>query len=575
MTRALRRERVLLASVLLLALVVRIWGIDFGLPNEHARPDERHLIGFTLTIGGNRLNPGFFNYPSLYLYALFTLYIGYYALGLMTGRYSSANDLVAEYGTAPEAFFLIDRALVALLGTATVLLVYLTLRRVAGTRAGLLAALLLSVCYLHVRESHFGTVDVPLTFMCTLATFLMLRALQAPSTKARLIAAFCVGLAISTKYNAVVLGLPLLMLFLSELAAAGQRTRARLVDTARELALAGLAVCIGFVLGTPYAVLDFATFSHDVMQELVDKGRTKPSIDLGIGYVRHALVTLPHGVGVVALLASLAGGVAALRHDLKPALLLLAFPLGWYLAVGQSHYVFVRYAVPLAPSICLFAAWGLELLLRRVSARSTVARWQVPALAAVCVSAALASSLFNVWQWNRLATLKDTRVLAAEWIERHVPTGSSVGLVGPNYIRPDLWATPAAMAQAAISGTTGQGRRLRNEQRIAFLKENSKPTFELATYQNGRWENALSPGVAAAAPTYVVVPEHPAWLEEPDGVPPVRSGYRLLETIVGFTHHAEDAVFDRQDAMYVPYARFAGVERPGPNLKLFQRDDAR
>ncbi len=71
---------------------MRLWGIGFGLPNEHARPDERHLIGFTPDPRGNRLNPGFFNYPSLYLYLLFTLYVLYFVIGLGTGHFTAVKD---------------------------------------------------------------------------------------------------------------------------------------------------------------------------------------------------------------------------------------------------------------------------------------------------------------------------------------------------------------------------------------------------------------------------------------------------------------------------------------------------
>ncbi len=41
--------------------------------------------------------------------------------------------------------------------------------------------------------------------------------------------------------------------------------------------------------------------------------------------------------------------------------------------------------------------------------------------------------------------------------------------------------------------------------------------------------------------------------------------------------HAVDmnapAVYDLQDAFYVPFAGFAGIARPGPNLSIWERTD--
>lgn len=572
MTSGQRRERVMLAGIVLLGLAVRIWGIDFGLPNEHARPDERHLIGFTLTMGGQRLNPGFFNYPSLYLNVLLTFYIGYYVLGRLFGRFHGSEDLVAEYAVSPEAFYLIDRTVVAVLGTATVVLAYAIMKRAAGARAGLLAALFLALSYIHVRDSHFGTVDVPLTFMCTLAVLLMQRAFDAPSLKADLLAALSVGLAISTKYNAVVLGLPLALLHLQRLWSpppAAQRLALPI-----GLAGAALAVLVGFVVGTPYSVLDFATFSRDVVAELVDKGRARPPLDLGPGFLYHARFTLPHGVGWPLLLAALFGAVAALRADLRRACLLLGFPVGWYLVVGQSHYIFVRYALPLAPSICLFAAWGVELFARALPGLQPRLARQVPAIAGGLAFVLVFAPTYNLVRWDRLLSRADTRVEAARWVEQQVPSGESVGFVGPQYIRPDLWSTPEQMERASNQGSTGRGRGLRNAKRIEYLAKSSKPSFDLRAFQAERWVDVLNPDAPKVEPpTFVIMAEHPAWRPNPGDLPVLSEEYRPVATFAGFSPQA-DAVFDLHDAVYAPYAGFRGTERPGPNLTVYRRQSA-
>ena len=72
-------------------------------------------------------------------------------------------------------FYLWGRAVTALLGTLTVLLVYRIGMR-WGARHAALAAGLMAVMPLHVRESHFVLTDVPVTFFVTLTLLLTLAA---------------------------------------------------------------------------------------------------------------------------------------------------------------------------------------------------------------------------------------------------------------------------------------------------------------------------------------------------------------------------------------------------------------
>jgi Dolichyl-phosphate-mannose-protein mannosyltransferase len=561
-----RDERMLLGAILALALAVRVWGIDFGLPNEHARPDERHLIGFALTMGGNRLNPGFFNYPSFYLFLLLTCFGVYFALGWLTGRFSSPLDLVAEYSIAPDTLYLIDRVLVAVLGSATVAVVFFIVKRTVSSRAGLWAALFLALSYLHVRDSHFGTVDVPMTFMTTLAMSLIVRAEQGPSLRANLVAGLCVGLAISTKYNAAALLAPLLLGHWLQLEAAASAQRSLLQ---KWLALSLLAVPVGFVLGTPYAVLDFATFSRDVTYELVDKTRVGPTLDLGPGWQYHARHNLPHGIGLPLLFTSILGLLLWLRRDWRTAALIVSFPLGWYVVVGSSHYIFVRYAVPLAPGLCIFAAFAMERLALWAQQRS---REKVRAAGlAVAAIALLALPTSNIVQWNRIVARADTRVLAADWFRANVPHGVSVGLIGPVYTRPDLWPTLDQM-QRATATSKAQGRGLRNELRAAHVIKTGVPTYATRSFQLDEWVDPLGPERALAEPPdYVVMAEHPAWHPEPGSVPSLGPEYQEVASFIAFTSEASEAAFDLHDAFYLPYAKFGGVRGPGPNLRVLKR----
>ena len=570
-----------------LALASRLWGITFGLPNEAARPDERHLIGYTLAMGGNHLNPAFFNYPSLYLYLLLGSYGAYFALGRLTGHFGSMSDLVAEYALSPSNLYLIDRVLVALLGTATVYLIFAIGERRISRRTGLFAAFFLSVAYLHVRESHFGTVDVPLTFWVTLATLIILRADSVRTPKLFALAGFTVGLAISTKYNAIALLVPLGLMHLRGSANPTEPPPSMARMTAFLLSFA--AVGLGFVVGTPYSLLDHRTFLANATFELVNKSRELPAIDLGRGWLYHLRFSLAHGLGIPLLVASLAGLATGLRQKPRVAILLAAFPLTWWVGVGMSHYVYLRYAVPMVPALCIFAAWALDAAAGRLELRFR-GRPGVRILATGALALGLAAwPAWHTFQWDRLIRRTDTRVVAADWIEHHVPSGANIGLVGPEYIWPQLWNAVPQQARylSSVEARQSRGRRLRAELRSAHLKEHEIPSYDTVTWNRGRWIDALAVHLSEVSaepvpstqttsndpswPEWIVLADHPAWQPAPGVLPLLGPSYVLAASFDGLLNDSGRAAYDRQDAFYFPFVGFSDVLRPGPNLRIYRR----
>ena len=66
-------------------------------------------------------------------------------------------------------YMLLGRSISAALGTATIPLVYHVARHVSGRLAGVFAAFLLAFSVIHLRESHFFSLDVSMTFFTVVA----------------------------------------------------------------------------------------------------------------------------------------------------------------------------------------------------------------------------------------------------------------------------------------------------------------------------------------------------------------------------------------------------------------------
>src|SRR6266550_3610299 len=201
------------AGLFVVASGLRLWGINFGLPALY-RPDEDVTVGRAMGILHGVLNPHFADWPHLYFYVAAAWLAPFRLLGLVSD---------------PASGYLGVRVLDALLGSLTVLLVFEFARRAYGWLAGFFGAAALAVAFLHVRDSHFGTLDIPLSLACVAAMYIAYRTLQSTGSRPMLINGIILGVAASLKYNGAIV-------FAAMAAAPTLRTRAELLRWPRLLA---------------------------------------------------------------------------------------------------------------------------------------------------------------------------------------------------------------------------------------------------------------------------------------------------------------------------------------------------
>jgi 4-amino-4-deoxy-L-arabinose transferase-like glycosyltransferase len=383
------------------ALAARAAGLGWGLPDESHffsfHPDEFSVAG---TVNGmlntGDLNPHFFHYGSATIYATWLVALPLHAAGLV-------KTVVGTH--------VIARLLTLAFALGTVGLVAKLARTISGERAAAPAALFLALMPGHVLHSGFATVDVPAAFFTTLALLLAVRLAAAPSTRTAALAGAAAGLAAATKYNAgVVLLAPWAALFVGRAGAAG-----------RKLALAGaagLAALGAFVVATPFAVLDFASFREDVGFELLEHARSghgEVFAQTGNGWWYHLSANLPYVAGVPLALAGGAGLVLlALRRG--PAdVAVLAFAVPYFALLGASEVRFLRYLLPLAPVLAVAGAHALGGIRPQ--------RLRTAAFAVVAASLVLLTG-----RQQAAFAAPDPRAAAAEWMEANAPAGAGVGL---------------------------------------------------------------------------------------------------------------------------------------------------
>src|SRR5262245_29635834 len=250
-----RRDRVVwLVAILALAAMLRLWGLRFGLPHTLTRPDEDATVAIALKFFRRSFNPGFFDWPSLFMYITTVAFVIYFQFGRIIGWFPYQNTFLAEATRDQSSFRVITRGLSATAGVLTVATIHAIGRRLFDGTTALVGALFLAVAPLHVRDSHFGVTDVTATLFVTLSFLFTVRFAQEGRRRDWIASAVLAGAAASTKYNAGLVVLPGVVAIL--LGSTGQTWLKRIGLVPIYIALAIAA----FFAGTPYALIDRPAF---------------------------------------------------------------------------------------------------------------------------------------------------------------------------------------------------------------------------------------------------------------------------------------------------------------------------
>ncbi len=477
-----------LTAILLLGFALRIWGISFGLPDLY-HADEPIVVNHALAYGSGDLHPHFFRIPPLTSYLLFLFYGLFFLAGKLSGVFYAPSDFERLFYSDPTAFYWIGRVVLGVLpGVLGIFFLYRVTMRIFGEGRALAAALLLAVCFLHVRDSHYIYTDMPLLAVLTAAMgsfFNLLDAKpEASSLKRHLLCGFWIGLAAAFKYNGVFLVVPY------GAACLFQAAESKKIPLAG-IFLAGLCSLAVFIILNPFAALDFQFFCN----ELAAEGAAHAG---GVPWMHPLLYSALEGTGSLMLGFALAGMVSLIRPQgapvsIKARFVLLSFVLSYYVVLVLGGQLYDRYTLPLTPFIAFFAADSIF---------SLTAAVQKPFFKTLLTTGFLLAALFQPLQKSiqlgGILTAGDTRTDAKNWIERHLPKNSGVALSVPFYGPRLAWSEDSLREKLSRIESSGAFPEVQ-KRRLQFLwdKAGQRPGYRL--YQLTHDEN---PG-----PVFVLAPE--------------------------------------------------------------------
>ena len=451
-----RAERWGMVLVILAGAGLRIAGIAHGLPLiQHA--DEKHLVERAMIMGGGDLNPHFFDYPTLLIYANLLLDIGLYLAWRILGIVASPEEFALRFFSDPTPQYLLGRLLSVAAGVASLVLVWNLGRRLASPRVGFLAASLLAFAPLHVFYSQIAKADIPMAMFVVLAHLTLLRWLRTGANRDAVWSGVAMGLAAATKYNAGLLGATLLVAVLLR-----RRREARSavgVLTDRRLWAASGSALAAFLAVSPYVLMDSATFFADLRRVSAEVRYDEFGFEgIQSAWIHHLMVSLGQGFGLLPLGLAVVGLAWMVRSNPGEGLLLLVFPLLTLLTIGTWHLAYARYALPVLPLLTIPAAVTLDRLAGSLSRARDVTT-------ALLLAAVLALPAADSIRIARLFAGRNTRDAAREWIERRIPSGSVIAMdrYGPPLAEaPEAFlARQAALGRAKTLATRGMAQHLR------------------------------------------------------------------------------------------------------------------
>ena len=436
-----------LALVMAAGFLLRIWNLGGGIPYAVGIDEPAIMTTVVRILKSGSFNPHFFEYPTGYIY----VQVGTAIVNFLVGAIRHSWTAVEQVG--PSDFYLWGRFVTATIGAATVAVVHQAGLR-WGARHALVAAGLLAVMPMHVRESHFVLTDVPLTFAVTLTLLLSLRASEKPTLKAFVLAGAAAGLAAGIKYNGLMaVSMPLAAVF-----AIGQRGPSRIAA-----ALAAATACVvAFFVTTPFALIDLPAFLNGFGTQAAAFTARQPSAEASwLIYAKHLRMALGWPASALTVVGL---GLAARRSFVGPArvrwVLLLVFPAVYFYLITGWSFMFARYALPMVPFLTIWAAiatMGAIELMYRARIRPAV---RATAVAVVVLAALIPATIVSV-MWVRGHGVETTQALAWTWIKKSVwPTSVIVsearGLdLPPELYRAEIvWSVagrdPEAMASAGV-----------------------------------------------------------------------------------------------------------------------------
>lgn len=407
----------LLVSLLIIGVLIRLYGINFGLPYFYD-PDERAFLLRGLKILANRdLNPHWFGHPgTTVIYMLSGIYALIFIIGKGLGVFAGPEDFQQLFFQDPTIFILSGRLLSLVFGVATIFLVYIITNRLFNKVTALIATVFITLSPVHIYYSKLIRTDVLMGFLILVAFWYCLNILKENNWSAYLLAGLFTGLAVSTKYPSILFALTIgLTHFLSR----GWQIKAQF-----KLLGSGIACLVGAFLGSPFLFLDFQKALANIRSEARPTHLGATGEGLVQNFVWYLQGPLSEALTLFGLLLVCCGFVLCLTSKQKDKWLLISFPVFFLLFISSLNLRWERWIVPVIPFFCILIAYAIYKAASWIETRFN-SRITLGLLLSFSIAVFIPMLHASIRQGYDMSLI-DTRTITRQWMINNIPSGSSV-----------------------------------------------------------------------------------------------------------------------------------------------------
>jgi len=356
-------------------------------------------------------DPDGYKYPSFHVYVV----AGFIGLGAAEGWIPLKTD-VSYYIQHPDdmaKLYLVGRAVAAVMGTLTVLLVFLIGKELFSERAGLLAAGALAVLPIWALHSHFAKVDVPQVFWSMLALLCCAKLVNTGRMRWYWLSCAACGLSFASKYPGVASYVFIVASLFYALRSRGKPLWKAIIGYS---CLAVPVIIAVFFVASPYVILNFKAASA----QLADMARLQYGQPAGnplalvlrnwpnyVGFIKALVTTMGWPLAVLAAL----GIVASLVRRRPGEVLILVFTFAYFAAYGLSYLPHPNFMLNIIPPLALLIGALVASLCRRSVLGYVVA--------GVVVCAFVYTTLFTL-AYDVYMSKVDVRREASLWINENL-----------------------------------------------------------------------------------------------------------------------------------------------------------
>ncbi|UCE07591.1 MAG: glycosyltransferase family 39 protein, partial [bacterium] len=306
----------------------------------------------------------------------------------------------------PTVFYLIARSSSAVLGTATVGLVYLIGNQIKSEKVGLVAALFLACSYEHVIHSHYCTVDTALTFLCTLSVYQCLMLFQSNSYWRYMLSGFSIGLALATKFSGALFFITLISAHLL------QRRNGNFMNIilCKKLWLGIFAFFLGHFFACPFFYIDLKL----VLNEAAEL-RALHSYS-GFNLLKYTKYFIKYYWGIPLGALCFLGFIHSITTRNRKLFVLFITSTTVICFASLHQYIEAKYIIYVFPIFALLGAnlfWDCFGSIKRKSSY-------------VVLLAFLIHPVYLVVDWDIQLVQKSLNQEAKEWIEEHIPVNAKI-----------------------------------------------------------------------------------------------------------------------------------------------------